>query len=200
MLGPAALVFAVGCVISGSLSHSLAHVRGPSGDVTDTTGPAFTTVFEGLGRLPERCVSGETDNDFQRSQCSKYWDRLILTGGYASIPLLLSLAFLYLGLDALRGTYRRGQKRMEKGQALMAGTVTNPAELPADAYSWFFCFRPISIELKNKTQLKVYVPLDSPIPRPGETLAVFDGGRGFGQKRLLASIYAPHVAIVSGGT
>jgi hypothetical protein len=38
------------------------------------------------------------------------------------------------------------------------------------------------------------MPLGAPVPLPGQTLAVFDGGK----KRHVGVLYAPHLAVVSG--
>jgi hypothetical protein len=103
-----------------------------------------------------------------------------------------------VALDLLAGFYRRSRKKVDSGQAAFKGTVTQPPEAPNDFFGWFFCLRAISLQLPNKKQVKVYQPLEAPLPLPGQEFAVYDGGSHFGQKRHLGQLYAPHLAIVSG--
>lgn len=120
------------------------------------------------------------------------------SGGLAFSPLFLLALILWLSLENVSGFYRRAQKKVEKGKVLSSGVVTNPPTAPSDLFSWFYCFRPITVELSNKTQITVYVSLDSPPPLPGETLVIFEMGKVFGEKRHVAMLYAPHVAVVRG--
>ena len=158
----------------------------------------YLDVFSSLTQIPQMCVSGSIVNDFQANQCSLYWDHLIKAGGLSFLPLGIVGIFLYLSFDYLSSTYKKTRKRIEKKKAAFKGTVTHPPEGPADFYSWFFCFRTIIVETQNKNQVKVYVPLDGAAPHPGETLAVFEPIYSFGEKRHIAMVYAPHVAVVRG--
>ena len=158
----------------------------------------YREVFSNVSQIPEVCWSGSAVNDFQVHQCDQYWGHLLKSGGLALASFVLVALFLFLSLDNLNGTYKRARKRAEKGKAAFGGTVTNPAEGPGDIFSWFYCLRPVMVELQDKRQLKVYVPLEFSAPTPGQTLAVFEEISSFGEKRRLAVLYAPHVAVVRG--
>jgi len=158
----------------------------------------YGQVFSNLSQMPGVCWSGNTVNDFQAHQCETYWTSLSKSGVLALSPFLVVAMLLYVSLENLTSLYKRTQKKAEKGNAAFGGTVTHPAQGPPDVFSWFYCFRPIMIELPNKAQVKVYVPLEVPVPNPGEILAVFEGTVVFGEKRHLAMLYAPHVAVVRG--
>jgi hypothetical protein len=147
---------------------------------------------------PSICWGDNAVNDFQRSQCVDFHDRLITGTLIALIPTGVALLFLFLAVEQLSGFYRRSRKTIDKGKALFAGVVTNPAEAPNDFFGRTFCMRAISVQLSNKKQMNVYLPLTAPVPLPGQTLAVFDGGKVLGAKRYIATLYAPHLAVVSG--
>ena len=152
-----------------------------------------------LFNLPQACKSGSFTSDFQRKQCDDFWLKFTQDGIIAAIPFAFVFALYWLAQDSLALTYRRGLKRIQEGKALFSGKVTDPAALPQDAYGWFYCFRSISVQLSDGRQLRVYTPVEAPIPRPGEILAVFDGGNMYGKSRALGVIYTPHVMVVRGG-
>ncbi len=151
-----------------------------------------------ISNIPQVCWSGNAVSDFQRTQCQDFWIQLGWSTLFAFLPLGFVLLFLKLGLDSMQIRYKKARKLIEKGSAIAKGVVTQPAVAPNDRFGWFFCLRSISIELPNKSQIVVYMPLDDAIPLPGETLAVFDWGEHFGKKRLIGTLYAPHLAILSG--
>ena len=119
-------------------------------------------------------------------------------GGLSLLPFAMVWVFWQLISGALVGLYRKGRKVVDAGKPIASGMVTSPAIAPADAFSLFFCFRPISVQLKNGAQMKVYIPIDATIPKPGQTMAIFEPVSAMGGKRHFAVIYAPHVAVVSG--
>lgn len=147
---------------------------------------------------PEYCQAGKAVNDFQLEKCASYRGQVVVAAAYAAIPLLVLSAFLLVVLDQFKLFYRRSDKKVRKGSALMKGVVTDPAIGSMDFFSWWFCLRPISVQLATRKQAKVYIPLDAPIPFPGQTLAVFDGGMVLGKRRYIATLYAPHLMVVQG--
>lgn len=214
MFAPALGVFGVGMIVMGLLATSpeIQPARKPSssiipaprvqvrGDVMTASLLQMVYTVDSWIQIPQVCWNGNTVNDFQKTQCNEYWDRAFRSAGVSSIPVVLVAVFLMIGLDQLNMLYRRSRKTITKGQAWNAGTVTQPAEAPQDFFGWAFCLRPIMVQLqdKEKTQLKVYIPMEASIPLPGQTLAIFEGGVWMGSKRYVGLLYAPHLAVVAG--
>ncbi len=156
-------------------------------------------TFDDWANAPEVCKKDKAVNDFQRQQCDAFWEQFQIGLAVSLIPFLLVLAFLMVGLDLLVSIYRKARKKFQTGEAAFSGIVTEPAQVPKDGFAWFHCLTTVAVKLETGQQMKVYLPAELPIPRPGQTLAVFDVGKVLGQKRHLAIVYAPHVVIVSGG-
>lgn len=212
MVIPMVAVLAVGYLVMAGVATSplIRDGRQPAAVIRQSSwtvdGPPVTAgakliarVLDQLTHFPGVCMPGATPpSEFQTTQCELFRARLLVEGAVASIPLALVLIAWMIALDLLKSFYRRCRKTVEKGQALYSGTVTKPPEAPNDWFGRLFCLRRIAIELPTRAQTTVYMPLDAPIPLPGETLAVFDGGKAFGAKRQVAILYAPHLAIVGG--
>lgn len=164
------------------------------------SGWGYQNAFVGkLAQAPKACVIGDYESDYERRKCGELWTSFATEGAMALLPLLLAGVLLYLANDEKELVYRRARKRVEKGDALFKGIVTDPPVLPKDAFAFLACMNVMSLQLANGTQMKVYLPETSPKPRPGETLAVFDVGKTLGAKRYVGVFYAPHLAIVRGG-
>jgi hypothetical protein len=144
------------------------------------------------------CWGDNAVNDFQRRQCSEFWDRLGLGALLGLLPLGLGWLAWTLAFGSLQSFYRTARKRIESAKPVMGGIVTDPAEAPGDLFSRFYCLRPIGVQLLDGRQLKVFIPLDAPIPVPGEKMAVFEAIQAMGEARHVAQVYAPHVAVVAG--
>jgi hypothetical protein len=148
--------------------------------------------------VPEVCWGDNAVNGFQKKQCNEFWNRLALGAALGLMPFGLVGLLYYLAMDSFFTIYRRGRKRVDSAQALASGTVTNPAGAPGDFFSRFYCFRTVGVQFKDGKQIKVYIPLDTPMPSPGSKLAVFKAITVMGELRHFAVVYAPHVAVVSG--
>lgn len=154
--------------------------------------------YRGLGSewasIPDACW-GRPDSEFQQGKCEETWAHLVEVTGLGLMPLGVSIAFALFALDSLKLTYKRIRKRISQAQYGVKATVTRPARVRGDPYAWFYCFHCISVELQDKTQLRVYLSPHENIPFPGDTVAVFKLGNFFGRKRYMATLYAPHVAV-----
>lgn len=148
--------------------------------------------------VPEVCWSDNAVNDFQRRQCDEFWERL----GMGALLSLLPFGAVWLvwasALGSFQGFYRTARKRVEAAKPVAGGVVTDPAQAPGDLFSRFYCLRPIGVQLTDGRQVKVYLPLDSPMPLPGVKMAVFEPISALGEPRHLGQVYAPHVAVVAG--
>jgi len=159
---------------------------------------AYVGFYQRATSIPEVCWSGNAVNEFQVRQCSEFWTQLALSAGLLLVPLV-AVAFVWtISTDFLSGVYRRARKRVEAGKLLGVGVVTDPAIAAGDKFSYFFCLQVISVQLVNKQQIRVYIPLNASVPMPGQQLALFDGGRVFGARRYWGILYAPHIAVVRG--
>lgn len=158
----------------------------------------YEVLLNDWKKMPEPCWTGKTVNEVQARQCDEFWKKWLTSAAIGAAPFGSVLLFIYLALDSLGLTYDRARRRIKNRRMLFAGVVTEPAHAPADLYAWVYCMQAVTVQLGNGVQIKVYLPLTAPRPRPGETLAIFDGGRVFGTKRYLAMFYAPHLAIVRG--
>ncbi len=154
----------------------------------------YRSLAEDYAALPESCWNG-AESDFQRGKCQVAWTRLLRLSALALLPLGALIAFLLFALDSLSLTYRRIRKKIGESQYLIKATVTKPARVRGDLYGWFYCLHCISVELQDKTQLRVYLSPHENIPFPGDMVAVFKLGRSLGRKRYMATLYAPHVAV-----
>lgn len=197
MAAPALGVFLLGLFILEGVVRSPA-LRPKEVRATSGANELLRHVRFDLRHPPEACVSGEQLSAFQSRQCEQYWDRLIMEGFLAALPLLLAGFYLLLFFDSLTLLYKKTRRKIENKQIAFGGKVTKPAEAPNDVFGWVYCLRTISVELKGGKQIKVYIPLDMPIPHPNQTLAIYDLGKFFGSKRYMAVVYAPHVAVISG--
>lgn len=147
---------------------------------------------------PEACRTGRFLSEFQEQSCRDFDTALWIRVAIGLFPVALALGVFLIGLDSLALIYRRMKKRVDRAQALTHGRVESPAEARTDFFSWFYCFRVVAVELPHQGHAKVYLPAEAPMPLPGQTLALFDGGRIFGRRRLVGTLYAPHLAVIAG--
>lgn len=200
MLSPALVLIALLWSTVGIIANSPAfqEVKGPTvaRNPLNAAAQHYTDTLNRWLTVPDSCWPGNAVSEFQAQRCEVFWNSLTYSSLLALYPLLVAVVLLIWGLSSLSLVYRRVQKQLDHNQAHFSGTVTQPPETSEDLFSWLFCFRPTSIQIPNGHQVKVYVSLDDPAPRPGETLAVFTAGVWWGQKRYVAILYAPHVSIV----
>lgn len=157
----------------------------------------WAQMIDDWKNVPEVCWGNRAVTDFHRSQCSLFWNKLALTSAIGLIPLGGVLIFLMLGLDLLAAFYRKVRKKIETQSDVKIGIVTDPPSAPSDLFSWFYCLRTVSVETGPGKQEKVYIPFSQPMPLPGQNLAIYEWGKCFGEMRLAAHLYAPHVVIFS---
>lgn len=155
-------------------------------------------TISSLLHLPEVCWLGNTVNDFQVQQCNMFWGNLLKSGILTLAPFLALIAVYFFAQDQFASIYVKVRKQIDQGKVAFTGVVTDPPEAPADWVSWYYCLRPLTVQLPNKSQVLVYISLDAIPPRPGETLVVFDAGIRGGKRRYLGMLYAPHVAVMRG--
>jgi hypothetical protein len=158
----------------------------------------YHSFFAQIWSMPGFCLMGARVNEFQVHQCDSFWAEFLKVGGLALLPAVVVGGFLWIGLDSLKTAYRRAQNRFEKGVGAVVGVVTNPPEAPTDFYSWFYCFRPVMVQLPTQEQIKVHVPLFAHAPSPGQKLIAFELEKSSGEKRYVGMLYTPHVAVVRG--
>ncbi|NDD92469.1 hypothetical protein EBZ37_10330 [bacterium] len=157
-------------------------------------------VWHYITHVPEPCLSDSRAlNNFQREQCSKFWDRLQDLGWIASIPFVIAFGFLLFAWDGVRQRFLKARKKISQGKATGLAIVTDPPEAPADRLSWWFGVQPITVQVADGKQVIAYLAPESPIPPPGEKVALYEWGKIWGQKRFFAILYAPHVAVLHGG-
>jgi hypothetical protein len=212
ILAPGLGVFLVGFICLGIVSgaQKVEGVRTPSGtkmtpDLEVTLPPTAAAVLHlkntaaTWGELHAVCLIGNTVNDFQREQCGEIWTRIGIMTGIASLPFMLMGIFLLLSFDQFRFFYRRIDRKVEKGQGSFKGRIRGRVRSGKfDLFAWLFCLQAVEVETTAKKVVQVYLPLDMDLPSPGQTLAVFDAGIQLGAKRLVAVIYAPHLAVIAG--
>ena len=199
---PGAAILALSFVMVGMVAHdpslqprALASVN-PLPPAIGTAGTSlfYRTLGQEWAAIPDVCW-GRPDSDFQRGKCDEMWMHLWRVTGVGLLPLGVFIAFALFAIDSLKLTYRRIRKRIGEAQYGVKATVTRPARVRGDPYAWFYCFHCISVELQDKTQLRVYLSPHENIPFPGDTVAIFKLGHFFGKKRYMATLYAPHVAV-----
>ncbi|MEK6578763.1 MAG: hypothetical protein AABZ55_06010 [Bdellovibrionota bacterium] len=176
--------------------------RDPSAIIVETDPQAsqspVTKAFDKIFIVPPHCFFGGYDNNFQISQCQKYWKSVGEAAFYALLPLSFAFLFYIAAFDLMRMMYRNARNRISIGEAMMGGVVTHPPLAPTDFMSWAFCLRAIAVERSDKKQMRVYMAIGSQIPSAGDRVAIFYVGQFFGQKRYVAVPYTPHVAVFAG--
>jgi len=194
---PSMLVFAGRAsvlVVLGFMAGLLAAELG--GESMEPRRSVVKSTIAAWSSIPDVCWQGNAVSDFQKNECEKFWERLVNATVYSSLPLFFALVAWLASVSQFRRFYIKSRLLIEGGIALFEGVVTEPAEAPGDRFSWFYCLRPVSIQLKDRRQMIVHVPLDVPVPVPGQKLAVFKAGDFSGRKRFIGVINAPHLAVV----
>jgi len=199
LVAPAIPVLMLAYTMVGFVADASLQPRGPAAAPEP---PSLTSrsdrFYRGLGRewaaIPDVCW-GRPDSDFQRGRCDDMWSHLWKVTAVGLLPIGVLIAFALFGLDSFKLTYKRIRKKIGEAQYGVKATVTRPARVRGDPYAWFYCFHCISVELQDKTQLRVYLSPHENIPFPGDTVAIFKLGNFFGRKRYMATLYAPHVAV-----
>ncbi len=151
--------------------------------------------------IPEVCWEGNQVNEFQVRQCQDFWYRLSASGVFVMGPLLLGLLVL-LGLrSSVGGFYFQARRKVAARRALYSGTVVDTKQLnlksSRDFFAYLYGLTPVVVQLKNRDLKRVYLGPDSTAPEPGQTLAVFQGGRVWGADRPVAIAFNPQVVTVT---
>lgn len=211
-IGPAIAAYLIGFMLMGVLAvkpyflkKAETHVPispipfAVSGSAFEAASLHHRLVWYYLNHTPEVC-SGESVavNDFQRAQCSAFWDRVTTLGALAFLPFALAGVLLFFVFDLASMRYKKAHTLIRGGKAQSIAVVTEPAIAPGDFYSWLLCLQTITVEVSPGKQLRVYLPWDESIPTPGSRFAVFNWGETFGAKRYAGILYAPHISVVQG--
>lgn len=196
MIFPSLGVFLIGFLMIGIYLDSMESQV--SRGVVEGGSYYFKTLIDAWFHIPEVCYPGGAVNDYQREQCTKFWDLLWWETAVASIPFGAVALFLMMGLDILVSLYRRVRKKIEAHETVVTGVVTRPSLLPRDFFCWFYCFYLVSVELESGHQEKVYLPVSLPAPLHGQKLTVFNLGKLWGEERRVGIPFAPHVVILKG--
>jgi hypothetical protein len=149
--------------------------------------------------LPDYCWSGNTVNQIQKANCARWWTELAAASAVALSPLAGVLLLWMIAGDLLRSFYRRSRKRVDRGNPILTGRMSRRGVVLPDPFSWFFCLRPVRLELPGGKRMRVHIPLSEPLPLAGQSLCVFELGKVLGRPRYIATLYAPHMAVVHGG-
>lgn len=212
MLGPVAAAFFLGIAVMGWVADpdtfepkTIKSAASPNAELPDSLQGLsrgglnhWRTIYYFGTHIPEVCWGDNAVNEFQKRQCGAFWDHLEMGAGLSLLPFGIAWVFWRIALGSILGLYRKARKRIEGGKPIAQGVVTNPAQAPGDLFSRMYCLRTIGVQLQGGKQVKVYVPLDSPEPQPGQKMAVFEPVNVMGESRHFAMIYAPHVAVIAG--
>ena len=213
MVIPGVFVFLLSCAVMGAVAR-LEEIRSAAPEFKGTQVLQVLKVHPGASpweaaqtqilsfvfaatHIPEVCLVGAY-NDFQAKQCKDFWRRLGISGAVAIIPFVVGGIFLWLCWDNLNFVYRRAQRKIESGEALASGVVTQPAGGGESVFSYFHCLRPVRIQTMRGTQVTAFMTLGDELPKPGTQVALFDGGKLLGAQRQFALVHTPHVAVVRG--
>jgi hypothetical protein len=159
----------------------------------------YANLFKDLLHPPEVCTTGDLSDKVEIVLCGDFWSQLELRGLLGSAPIGLWLVYLGFGYTLFRNLYKAAEKKMSTGAAIQSGIATSPVEAESDLFSWFFCLFPIGVQMPDSTQAKVYLPLESPTPKPGDTVAIYRKHPFAGSTYLIGSAHLPHVTVMSGG-
>jgi hypothetical protein len=209
---PVAVAFVIGVALMGALAspetfrpHPVENAAGivseiPE-DVRDLSQGGINqwraTIYFAT-HVPEVCWGDNAVNGFQRRQCAEFWDRLEAGGLLSLLPFALAGLVWFIGLVSLRRVYRFARQRIAANQPKIGGIITDPPEAEADLFSRLYCLRPIAAQVPGGNQIKVYIPLDTPLPLPGSKIVIFEPLAVLGELRHFGVFYAPHVAVFAG--
>ncbi len=205
MLIPAAFFGVLGFIVTGVVS-GLPEFRQSNRAPASFTSPVelaqqhYVSLKADLSQIPETCWNGATTNDFQKKQCDDYWSALIKRVALAVLPVFFVFFFYLPARGFFEKVYTRSRKAIEKGKVFSSGAAVPFAgeSKASDFFCWFLCFKKQSVQLGNRKLVEVYFPLGAILPRPGQTVAIFELGRVLGRARYIGVLHTPHVAVVSG--
>lgn len=158
----------------------------------------YTSLALDVTHLPQYCLLGNAVNEYEQSQCDASLWEILKSSCLAIAPLLIIFSALRFAWSQMMTTYQRARHEIHTGSP-RKGVVTDPPYGESGFYSWFHCFSSVAVELDSKEQITVYYAVDEPLPGAGTKLLVHDIGSAFGIPRQVATVYTPHVKIVSGG-
>lgn len=148
--------------------------------------------------IPEICKSGQAKSEFNQSECSKLNSRVWMGVALLFLPFAITFIVILMMGDQIRGFYKKASLRIKTQKEMARGITTDPVETSGDFFSYFHCLKTIQVELPGGQQKRVYLPLESPTPKPGTTLLLYSCGNVFGSQRVIATLHTPHVAVIRG--
>ncbi len=147
---------------------------------------------------PDNCEPGKFLSSFYEEQCRDLERVSELSQEVASLPFLLSGLVFVLGCVAVRMLYGRANRAIAAGSGAVIATVTQPAKAPQTIFGWFYGLVSIRVQPKGSGQLTVFQDRFDSIPRPGDSMVIFQIMTLTGGKVWVGRYYAPHVSIVHG--
>jgi len=193
-LNASLVAFAFGLVLVALLANAQAFQP----KVSESPREFYFNWLKDLTHPPEVCASGEAVDRVEKVLCGDFWSQLQLRSLLAAAPILLWVAYLASTYFCFRKIYKKSEVKMSEGSALLSGIATMPVEASSDLFSWAFCLQPIGVQVSEVSQSKVYLPFGSPLPKPGDTVAIYLKHRFVGSHYLIGSAHLPHVTIMSG--
>lgn len=137
-----------------------------------------------IADYPQQCPGGSQLSEYRGRQCKEIWEDLWMSGVIASLPFVFLGIFLLWAFDSSGRVYMRVRRQVIQSKIAAEGTVTNPPVGRNDWFGWFYCLRSIVVQLKNQTQVRVYMPMTDRIPPAGSALTVYGGAKKWGKPRL----------------
>jgi len=196
MLRPAVFVFFVGFLLSGAFAGFWE--KGIDLPPLQMSQRQFSRLPVDIAEFPDICLTGHAASSFQGRRCTERWVMLSLRTLGVALPFLAVFLFFQISWRLVRGAYEEADTKLRLGKDSFVAVTTQPSQLTNDFYGWFHSLNAVSVQLKNGKQMKVYVPIEAGLPKPGAKLVIAPLGKKFGAPRAMGIVYIPHVSVVSG--
>lgn len=202
MTAPIICIFFLGLVGVSQISHQMDRLQAPNLENLvpefNASAPFYSKTLTLWSSFPEQCKSHQETSEFQVKQCAQLRGYFLKLNAVGFLPFLLMILSFYLLRIKFLSFHKTLKSKLEKEFSQIAGKVSSKTMNRFDGFGWFYCLRPIEVELKKGVQVTAYIGLDSEMPKPGESVSLVKIGKFDGQLRFFAKPYNPYVVVVRG--
>ncbi|MGK5083202.1 hypothetical protein WDW37_07830 [Bdellovibrionota bacterium FG-1] len=148
--------------------------------------------------IPEVCWANNAVNEFQKKQCGEFWEHLEYGVLLSFLPWAIGGLFWSVMMRSYRRVRKQLSRRIASQKPVSRGVITSPAEAPSEFFGWFYDLRAMGVQLSSGEQIKVFIAKTDAVPRPGQTMLVYESIMTWGGARWVGTVHTPHLAVVPG--
>jgi hypothetical protein len=148
--------------------------------------------------FPKVCFPGAAQNNFQRTQCSRFLLTYGMAIGLCLAPVVGWAALLFFLLSFRIRLFRQALNVLALKKASGFGNLTDPPEGSRGIFERIFCLKLLCIEVEGGRSQQIYAlyPEEFSTPSPGSKLVYYDWGHQLGAKRQFCQVYSPHLRVI----